>query len=70
MESLENIDDDINNEELMNTIKMDPIVTKTQISEEEIVVKKKRVMKITDYILLTLIFMIIIVFIIVVIKLR
>ena len=56
-----NIDDDINNEELMNTIKMDPIVTKTQISEEESVVKKKRMMKITDYILLTLIFMIIIV---------
>lgn len=65
-----NIDEDIKNEELMNTIKMEPILVKTEIREEEDVVKKKKMMKITDYILISLIFIIIAVFIFVVIKLN
>jgi len=55
-------------EELLNTIKMEPIIEKTEIKEEVEVIKKKKMMQLTDYILLALIVIIIIVFIVVVIN--
>ena len=36
-------------EELLNTIKMEPIIEKTVIEEEPVVTKKRKMMKITDY---------------------
>ena len=42
-------------EELLNTIKMEPIIEKTVIEEEPVVTKKRKMMKITDYCLLSLI---------------
>ena len=66
-----NIDEELKKEEeLLNTIKMEPIIEKTEIKEEAEAVKKKKMMKATDYILLSLIVVVIVIFIIVVIKLR
>lgn len=42
-------------EELLNTIKMEPILERTVIEEEEHVTKKKKMMRVTDYMLLSLI---------------
>ncbi len=57
-------------EELLNTIKMEPIIEKTVIEEEPVVTKKRKMMKITDYCLLSLIVVLSIVFILVIIKVR
>lgn len=57
-------------EELLNTIKMEPILEKVAIEEEPIVTKKKKMMKVTDYFLISLIFVLSIVFIFVIVKVR
>lgn len=57
-------------EELLNTIKMEPIIEKTVIEEELVVTKKRKMMKITDYCLLSLIVVLSVVFILVIINVR
>ena len=57
-------------EELLNTIKMEPIIEKTDIEEEPVIAKKKKMMKITDYCLLSLIVVLSVVFILVIINVR
>ncbi len=56
--------------ELLNTIKMEPILETTVMEEEKMVTKKKKMMEITDYILLGLIITFIIIFIYVLFKLK
>ena len=56
--------------ELLNTIKMEPILEKTVMEEETPVTKKKKMMEITDYILLFLIVAFIIIFVLVLFKLK
>lgn len=56
--------------ELLNTIKMEPILETTVMEEEKLVTKKKKMMEITDYILLGLIITFIIIFILVLFKLK
>jgi len=55
-------------EELMNTIKMEPILEKTFISEEPLITKKEKRIKITDCILISLIVVISTVFLVVVLN--
>ena len=55
-------------EELMNTIRMEPILEKTVIEEEPVVVKKKKMMKVTDYFLITLIVLLSAAFLMVILK--
>ena len=55
-------------EELLNTIKMEPILEKTIIDEEPEVVKKKKKMRMTDYFLMSLSAVVSVVFVMVVIK--
>ena len=57
-------------EELLNTIKMEPIIEKTVIEEEPVVTKKRKMIKITDYCLLSLIVVLSVVFILVIINVR
>lgn len=57
-------------EELLNTIKMEPILEKTVMEEEESVTKQRKMMKLTDYFLLALIVVLSIVFITVLITVR
>ena len=57
-------------EELLNTIKMEPILERTVIEEEEHVTKKKKMMRVTDYMLLSLIMTISSVFIYVIFTVR
>ena len=57
-------------EELLNTIKMEPILETTEIEEEEMVVKKKKRIKVTDYFLLSLIVILSVVFLMVIFKVR
>ena len=57
-------------EELMNTIRMEPILEKTVIEEEPVVVKKKKMIKVTDYFLITLIVILSAAFLMVVLKVR
>lgn len=57
-------------EELLNTIKMEPILERTVIEEEEHVTKKKKMMRVTDYMLLSLIVTISSVFIYVIFTIR
>lgn len=57
-------------EELLNTIKMEPILEKTVMEEEESVTKQRKMMKLTDYFLLALIVILSIVFITVLITVR
>lgn len=57
-------------EELLNTIKMEPIIEKIVIEEEPVVTKKRKMMKITDYCLLSLIVVLSVVFILVIINVR
>lgn len=57
-------------EELLNTIKMEPILERTVIEEEEHVTKKKKMMRVTDYMLLSLIATISSVFIYVIFTVR
>ena len=55
-------------EELLNTIKMEPILETTEIVEEEEVIKKKKRIKVTDYFLLSMIVILSVVFIMVILK--
>lgn len=57
-------------EELMNTIRMEPILEKTIIEEEALVVKKKKMMKVTDYFLIALIVILSAAFLMVILKIR
>lgn len=61
-------EDEKKQEELLNTIKMEPIIEKTEIKEEDKVTQKKKIMKLTDYLLIALIVLLVIVFAYVVIK--
>ena len=55
-------------EEIMNTIKMEPILGTTEIEEEEeLTIKQKRV-RVTDYFLISLIVILSVVFILVIFK--
>ena len=64
------IDEQIRKRELLNTIKMEPILERTVIEEEEHVTKKKKMMRVTDYMLLSLIVTISSVFIYVIFTVR
>ena len=55
-------------EELFTTIKMEPILEKTEIEEEEMVVKKQKRIKATDYFLISLIAVLSVVFLMVIFK--
>ena len=57
-------------EELLNTIKMEPILEKTVMEEEESVTHQRKMMRLTDYFLLTLIVILSIVFITVLLTVR
>ena len=57
-------------EELLNTIKMEPILEKTVMEEEESVTHQRKMMRLTDYFLLALIVILSIVFITVLITVR
>ena len=57
-------------EELLNTIKMEPILQTTEIVEEETIVKKKKRIRFTDYCLLSMIIVLSVVFVMVVLKLN
>lgn len=57
-------------EELLNTIRMEPILDKVTIDEEPGVEKKKKMMKLTDYFLLALMVVLSIVFILVILNVR
>ena len=57
-------------EELMNTIKMEPILEKVVMDEEPNVVKKQKRMRATDYFLVSLIFILSIAFVIVLVQIR
>ena len=55
-------------EELLNTIKMEPILETTEIEEEETISKKRKRIRITDYCLLSMIVVLSVVFIMVLFK--
>ncbi|MBR4178241.1 MAG: hypothetical protein IKR57_02695 [Bacilli bacterium] len=63
------IDEEIRKqEELLNTIKMEPILETTEIEEEESVTKKRRRVRVTDYFLVSMIVILSVVFAMVVFK--
>ena len=63
------IDEEIRKqEELLNTIKMEPILETTEIEEEESVTKKRRRVRVTDYFLVSMIVILSVVFVMVVFK--
>ncbi len=53
-------------EELINTIKMEPILETTEIPEEETIVQKKKRVRVTDYCLMSMIVALSVVFIMVI----
>jgi len=53
-------------EELINTIKMEPILEKVEIEEEDTIVQKKKRIKFTDYCLMSMIVVLSVVFIMVI----
>ena len=55
-------------EELFNTIKMEPILETTEIEEEETIVKKKKRIRFTDYCLISMIVVLSVVFLMVVLN--
>ena len=61
---------DIDEEELMNTIKMEPIIETTIIDEDPSIIKKEKKMRVTDYFLIVLIALLSALFLIVVFKVR
>ena len=63
------IDEEIRKqEELLNTIKMEPILETTEIEEEESITKKRKRIRATDYFLLSMIVILSTVFLMVVFK--
>ena len=69
-EQIRKREESLKEEELLNTIKMEPILERTVIEEEEHVTKKKKMMRVTDYMLLSLIVTISSVFIYVIFTVR
>lgn len=67
-----NIDDELlkNEEALLNTIKMEPILETTEIEEEETIIKKKKRIRVTDYCLLSMIILLSVVFVMVLLKVK
>ena len=61
---------DMDEEELMNTIKMEPIIGTTIIDEDPSLIQKQKKMRITDYFLISLIVILSALFIMVVFKVR
>ena len=55
-------------EEILNTIKMEPILETTEIEEEPLVHKKQKRVRLIDYILIAMIAIISVVFLLVVLK--
>ena len=55
-------------EELLNTIKMEPILQTTEIPEEETIVQKKKRIRFTDYCLMSMIVILSVVFVMVIFK--
>ncbi len=55
-------------EELFNTIKMEPILQTTEIEEEVTIVKKKKRIRFTDYCLMSMIVVLSVVFVMVILK--
>ena len=53
-------------EELINTIKMEPILETTEIEEEETIIQKKKRIRFTDYCLMSMIVVLSVVFIMVI----
>ncbi len=65
------IDEQIKREEaLLNTIKMEPILERTEIEEEETIIKKRRRIRFTDYCLMSMIVILSVVFLVVVFKIN
>ena len=62
--------DALKEEELMNTIRMEPILEKTMILDEPLVKMKEKRIKVTDYILIALILIVIAIFVIVLLKVK
>ena len=61
------IDEEIRRqEELINTIKMEPILETTEIPEEETIVQKKKRIRFTDYCLMSMIVVLSVVFVMVI----
>ena len=52
-------------EELMNTMKMEPILERTMIEEEPLITLKKKRIKVTDYFLIGMISVLSVVFVVV-----
>ena len=61
---------DMDEEELMNTIKMEPIIETTIIDEDPSLIQKQKKMRITDYFLISLIVILSALFVMVVFKVR
>ncbi len=57
-------------EELFNTIKMEPILETTEIEEEETIVKKKKRIRFTDYCLISMIVVLSVLFVMVILKVK
>ncbi len=57
-------------QELLNTIRMEPILEKTVMEEEPELAKKKKKIKAIDYILMTLIVLVSVAFVMVILKVR
>ena len=55
-------------EELINTIKMEPILETTEIEEEETIIQKKKRIRFTDYCLMSMIVVLSVVFIMVILN--
>ena len=53
-------------EELINTIKMEPILETTEIEEEDTIVQKKKRIRFTDYCLMSMIVVLSVVFVMVI----
>lgn len=70
MKNLENDEINVDDEELMKTIKMEPILEHTIISEEPLITQKKKRNKITDIVLVSIIVLLVIIFAIVIIKVK
>ena len=57
-------------EELMNTIKMEPIIETTIIDEDPSIIKKQKRVRVTDFFLIALIIILSVLFLMVVFKVR
>ena len=60
----------VDEEELMNTIKMEPIIETTIIDEDPSIIKKQKRVRLTDFFLIALIIILSVLFLMVVFKVR